>query len=351
MELKQLYEAGILTKEEMESEKAKILKSTPDEPRKAEEVEVKDEEAEQIVSQTPTEETTYYDDEEELSFFQKYKTYILIGLALFVAFLIYFITGISSSSNDNPLQSNSEVVVDNDSITIAPEVQKELNEEAAKLREYFLKTEKEDIPLSFAIENADIKKAIIRQYSQQYYDAIKGALNIPGSSSDAISKSGDSYIASSTCGNGGIMSIDFSYNTKDRELIIITKIAGVLMDRYGSVDENKLNKNLEERAITFRQVKNEFLNETKTSDLLGNVAVYKLEFHHCKYSDIEEYKYMLTATDYYDYKLYTDNEQYANLNFPCSIILFARLVERDTKQYGGYEFIFEDAGLLLVDKK
>ena len=85
MELKQLYERGILTKEEMEIEKKKILGESS-----------KEEHQPSIPSQPeidnpsvdiPKEANNVIDEKE--SFFQKYKTYIFVGLGLLIAGSIY----------------------------------------------------------------------------------------------------------------------------------------------------------------------------------------------------------------------------------------------------------------------
>ena len=85
MELKQLYEQGILTKEEMEVEKKKILgesskeehqPSIPSQP-----------EIENPSVDIPKEANNVIDEKE--SFFQKYKTYIFVGLGLLIAGSIY----------------------------------------------------------------------------------------------------------------------------------------------------------------------------------------------------------------------------------------------------------------------
>ena len=78
MELKQLYEQGILTKEELETEKKKILGSTPETPKP---------EFTKAIVQQPADEVEKPADyslmDTNRSFFEKYKGYILGGIALF----------------------------------------------------------------------------------------------------------------------------------------------------------------------------------------------------------------------------------------------------------------------------
>lgn len=77
MELKQLYEQGILTKEEMESEKKKILKNAHETPKL---------ESNKTVGQQPSDEVEepaeYSLIDTDESFFEKYKGYVIGGIAL-----------------------------------------------------------------------------------------------------------------------------------------------------------------------------------------------------------------------------------------------------------------------------
>ena len=118
MELKQLYEQGILTKEEMEVEKHKILnKSTPKEPERS--VQNSESKAEPVVSSTSqvVEDDSIY--EEEQSFFDKYKAYIIGGIALVLVIAgISFVPKIISHSNYNPA-SDKDIIEVSTSRTLA----------------------------------------------------------------------------------------------------------------------------------------------------------------------------------------------------------------------------------------
>ena len=103
MELKQLYEQGILTKEELETEKKKILGSTPETPKP---------EFTKAIVQQPADEVEKSADyslmDTNRSFFEKYKGYILGGIALFfvivgILFLPKIIshTDMATVPNDN----------------------------------------------------------------------------------------------------------------------------------------------------------------------------------------------------------------------------------------------------------
>ena len=77
MELKQLYEQGILTKEEMEAEKKKILGTVPEAPKP---------ESPKTIGQQPSDEVkepaNYSSVYTGKTFFEKYKGYIIGGIAL-----------------------------------------------------------------------------------------------------------------------------------------------------------------------------------------------------------------------------------------------------------------------------
>lgn len=105
MELKQLYEQGILTKEEMEVEKRKILNnSTSKKPERPEQ------NLEPVVSSTSqvVEEDSIYEEDEKQSFFDKYKAFIIGGIALVLVIAgIAFVPKIISNANDIPISDVS----------------------------------------------------------------------------------------------------------------------------------------------------------------------------------------------------------------------------------------------------
>ena len=109
MELKQLYEQGILTKEEMEVEKQKILNnSTSKKPERS--VQDPEPRIEPVVSPASqvVEEDSIYEEDEEQSFFDKYKAYIVGGIALVLVIAgIAFVPKIISHSNDIPISDVS----------------------------------------------------------------------------------------------------------------------------------------------------------------------------------------------------------------------------------------------------
>lgn len=111
MELKQLYENGILTKEEMESEKAKILNNDTEE---SENVESKVEEDQPVQEETQTisEEETYLYEEE--SFFEKYKTYIYVGIAVLIAIILFAVfAGSKGNVNNNVATEADDIILAN----------------------------------------------------------------------------------------------------------------------------------------------------------------------------------------------------------------------------------------------
>ena len=120
MELKQLYEQGILTKEEMEVEKQKIINnSTSKKPEHS----VQDHEPriEPVVSPASqvVEEDSIYEEDEEQSFFDKYKAYFVGGIALVLVIAgISFVPKIISHSNYNPA-SDKDIIEVSTSRTLA----------------------------------------------------------------------------------------------------------------------------------------------------------------------------------------------------------------------------------------
>lgn len=108
MELKQLYEQGILTKEEMEVEKQKILgtASVTPEPKTSQTIE----------QQPPTEVEESADDsldEPDIPFFEKYKGFVLGGIAIVLIVAgIAFAPKIISHTNSVPETDNPIAISD-----------------------------------------------------------------------------------------------------------------------------------------------------------------------------------------------------------------------------------------------
>lgn len=109
MELKQLYEQGILTKEEMEVEKQKILNnSTSKKPERS--VQDPEPRIEPVISPASqvVEEDSIYEEDEKQSFFDKYKAFIIGGIALVLVIAgIAFVPKIISNANDIPISDVS----------------------------------------------------------------------------------------------------------------------------------------------------------------------------------------------------------------------------------------------------
>lgn len=99
MELKQLYERGILTKEEMEIEKKKILGESSKEEQQP--INPSQPEIENPSVDIPKEANVVIDEKE--SFFQKYKTYFFIGIGLLIAGSIYlFYSNVIKKESSKP---------------------------------------------------------------------------------------------------------------------------------------------------------------------------------------------------------------------------------------------------------
>jgi len=100
MELKQLYEQGILTKEEMEIEKKKIL----GESSKWEQQSSTAPKSELQVPSAYNTRRSSKSEGEKVPFFQKYKTYIFIGIGILIASSIYlFYSNVIKKDSPKPL--------------------------------------------------------------------------------------------------------------------------------------------------------------------------------------------------------------------------------------------------------
>lgn len=125
MELKQLYETGVLTKEEMEAEKAKILGNAPKEPE-SKDLSKEDGHSESVQSQQVSENDTDSVDNEE-SFFAKYKFYIFGGLAVLAVILLYVV--FSGGKEDKPLYPDGHPIEATDTLVLENLAEKEPEEE------------------------------------------------------------------------------------------------------------------------------------------------------------------------------------------------------------------------------
>lgn len=125
MELKQLYETGVLTKEELEAEKAKILGNAPKEPE-SKDLSKEDGHSESVQSQQVSENDTDSVDNEE-SFFAKYKFYIFGVLAVLAVVLLYVV--FSGGKEDKPLYPDGHPIEATDTLVLENLAEKELEEE------------------------------------------------------------------------------------------------------------------------------------------------------------------------------------------------------------------------------
>lgn len=126
MEIKNLYEAGILTKEEMEAEKAKILHPSEVITEKEDEPNVEETEIAPDAQPLPTDsfgrvlfdEPVREQKQEEISQGndgRSNKTLLWVALAVIVVLVIVLVAANNKSSNNNDYTSNNEEYVDVDS--------------------------------------------------------------------------------------------------------------------------------------------------------------------------------------------------------------------------------------------
>lgn len=381
MELKQLYEQGILTKEEMEVEKKKILGQPNSDDTKSEVGKTVDNNAsvKEHVNTRNNEAVNKnkLDDRKRKnhSFFQKHKKIVIVVTIIAVICIIIF-----------SIKGNSEVaqapVQDSDSI-------EEIQPEASMVNEYYEKMNKRiadfykeqqkkgGLSLERFLRNDDIKNLILDKYNANYYNAVmelmkNGYVGNVELTSDGIYK-GHANVYQRITGVDPYddWAVDFSYNPNSNQLELKATYFGIPLKNDGSIDNEGIEKELERlraesqekkqkelqeiesQAISFENIIDAYKNNVngRADDMYyKQEKIYQFYLKKIRKSS-SDYEYVMEGSgashgDLADFLVYTDDSRLANLNYPVKLCFRGALVSIGRPEYGDwyiYHFVCTEA--------
>ena len=392
MELKQLYEAGILTKDEMEAEKQKILGQPLSDNTKSEAEETVDNstsDKEQFNTRdndvakdngklADDDVITEIREEKNSSFFQKHKIYIIIATIIAVFCIIYFSFNGNSEMSQAPIDDTDtiEEIINQprESMVYAN------NEEMIKRIDDFYKEQqkKGDISLERFLRNDDIKNLILDKYNPSYYNAVRDLMKRNGYIGDVEVTSNGTYkghanIAQRITGVDPYddWAVDFSYNPNSNQLELKATYFGIPLKNDGSIDNEGIEKELERlraesqekkqkelqeiesQAISFENIIDAYKNNVngRADDMYyKQEKVYQFYLKKIRKSS-SDYEYVMEGSgashgDLADFLVYTDDSRLANLNYPVKLCFRGALVSIGRPEYGDwyiYHFVCTEA--------
>lgn len=394
MELKQLYEQGILTKEEMEAEKQKILGQPHSDNTKSEAEKTVDNSA-SVKKQFNTRDNdvakdngkladdsviTEIREEENSSFFQKHKIYIIIAAIIAVIYILLFSIKGNSEMPQAPLKETDSI----EEILNQPKESMVYanNEEMIKrIDDYYNNQQKKgDISLEKFLRNDDIKNLILDKYNPSYYNAVMNLMKQNGYIGNVEVTSNGTYKGHANVSQRitGVdpyddWAVDFSYNPNNNQLELKATVFDIPLKNDGSIDNEGIEKEIERLNAEAQKEKAEELNDlTSQAISIGTVIdaynnnvggradnlYYKQEkLYKCRFKNIKEssgnYDYVLEGYVFGDksnesgeIRLYTDQIELTNLNYPVTIVFRGSLVSINKAEYGHqlyYHFVCSEA--------
>ena len=371
MELKQLYEQGILTKEEMEAEKAKIL--TGNSSIEAEDsLKSKEEEKLQAVIDE------IYNDEP--TFFERYKKVIFgIVAALILVWggyeiTMYFVDSYIENAKREKTQKMAEY----------RQKQKIKDDENRRKRVkemddiYKEQKNKGNLSLEKFLRNDYVKNIITNKYNLNYYNNVMTLMKKNGNigkvevTSDGTYK-GHANVSQRLTGVDPYddWAIDFSYNPNNNQLELKATVFDIPLKNDGSIDNEGIEKEIERLTAESREKEQKEIKEIESQAISIETIIdayknnvngradniyYKQEkifnFYLKKIrKSSSDYEYVMEGSgsshgDIADILVYTDDSRLANLNFPVKLCFRGALVSISRPEYGDwfiYHFVCTEA--------
>lgn len=392
MELKQLYEQGILTKEEMEAEKQKILGQPHSNNTKSEAEKTVDNNA-SVKEQFNTRDNDVAKDngkladddviteiceEENSSFFQKNKIYTIIATIIAVICIIYFSFNGNSEISQAPIDDTDTI----EEILNQPRESMVYanNEKMVKYMDDFFKEQKKkgDLSLERFLRNDEIKNLIVDKYNPNYYNAVMDLLKNNGYIGDVEVTSNGTYkghanIAQRTTGVDPYddWAVDFSYNPNSNQLELKATVFDIPLKNDGSIDNEGIEKEIERLTAESREKEQKEIQEIESQAISFETIIdayknnvdgradntfFKKEKVYLFYLDkirksSSDYEYVMEGSgsshgDIADFLVYTDDSRLANLNFPVKLCFRGALVSISRPEYGSwfiYHFVCTEA--------
>lgn len=391
MELKQLYEQGILTKEEMEAEKQKILGQPHSDNTKSEAEKTVDNSA-SVKKQFNTRDNdvakdngkladdsviTEIREEENSSFFQKHKKIVILATAIAVICILFFSIKGNSEMPQAPIKETDSI----EEILNQPKESMVYanNEEMIKRIDDFYKEQQKKGGLSLErfLRNDDIKNLILDKYNANYYNAVmelmkNGYVGNVEVTSDGIYK-GHANVSERITGVDPYddWAIDFSYNPNNNQLELKATVFDIPLKNDGSIDNEGIEKEIERLTAESREKEQKEIKEIESQAISIETIIdayknnvngradniyYKQEkifnFYLKKIrKSSSDYEYVMEGSgsshgDIADILVYTDDSRLANLNFPVKLCFRGALVSISRPEYGDwfiYHFVCTEA--------
>ena len=371
MELKQLYEQGILTKEEMEAEKAKIL--TGNSSIEAEDsLKSKEEEKLQAVIDE------IYNDEP--TFFERYKKVIFgIVAALILVWggyeiTMYFVDSYIENAKREKTQKMAEYrqkqkIKDDENRRKRVKVMDDIYKEQKN---------KGNLSLEKFLRNDYVKNIITNKYNLNYYNNVMTLMKKNGNigkvevTSDGTYK-GHANVSQRLTGVDPYddWAIDFSYNPNNNQLELKATVFDIPLKNDGSIDNEGIEKEIERLTAESREKEQKEIQEIESQAIKFETIIdayknnvdgradnifFKKEKVYLFYLDkirksSSDYEYVMEGSgsshgDIADILVYTDDSRLANLNFPVKLCFRGALVSIGRPEYGSwfiYHFVCTEA--------
>lgn len=376
MELKQLYEAGILTKEEMEEEKKKII---------ADKNYIEDKKTNQH-QEEKTNDVVIIDNvnNKKLSLFKRKKKIILgIVAAIIIAWGGYIISMLFLNSD---IEKDKEDKTENvqgiyDDYQEQKYREDEIKKNRIKMIDEFYKENKKkgNVSLEKFLRNDEIKKIIIDKFCPSYYNAVMALIKKNGEignielTSDGIYKGhANIYPRATGVDPYDDWAVDFSYNPTYDQLELKATVFDIPLKSDGSVNEDRIKKEIErlneearkKEASEIEAIESQAISIGKVIDAYNNnidgradnifykkEKVYQFKIKTIRKSN-SDYEYVMEGYGFGErsnnggrhFYVYTDDNRLTELNFPVTICFRGYLVSIENDGVTStYHFICNEA--------
>lgn len=369
MELKQLYEQGILTKEEMEAEKRKILDDSNSDDPKIENRKVVEETTGVInnMNRRPDELTALNDSEKGKTISSKIRLLIILSIGLISLCILFF-----SLRGDLQEAQTSETSNRDDASSLEEDWEKWVKEKEkriARINDFIKEQQKKgDMSLERFLRNDDIKYLIICNYNQNYYNAVMDLLKRDGDIGEVEVVSDGTYKGhANVCGRTtGVdpyddWAIDFSYDSNEYEVELKATVFDVPLNDDGSIDNEGIEKEIERLTAEQREKEQQEIKEIESQAISIETVIdayknnvdgradnifYKQEKTYHFYLEkirrfCSDYEYVMEGSgashgEHADFRVYTNDSRLANLNFPMTLCFRGVLVSIGRPEYGDW---------------
>lgn len=315
-ELKKLLEAGVLTQEEFENGKARLLSSSEEKDNHDDspKADVEEKQVQVVSDKDNFERTESFSKEKKSSPLRFWYVYVL-SLVLLVVFVVKC-NDKAAPSIESTIDSTEVVEVEDDNFV------DEAYNDVPELLQLFRAADKDETPFRDFLSQPEVKSWIINTKSQAYYNKMNQLVCEYDPMTNAIYIDG---VYEYSCYIGRRIKVALEYNTFDNMMSVSMKDGDIELDSNG---DNPVIKEITAQAIPFRDVMKAFNNPVKAEQtLLGRTLYIKAEIDNIVRIDNENYRYLLKSeyswTGKGHLQIYTNDEQFITFDYPKTIIIQA----------------------------